>query len=305
MLILAGRPRSGRSELYNSIPMVREQREAARKGQERAALLKKEQEAVLSATKTNTATAAAAAAVGGGAAAGTGTGGGGATIALVQIKGASATGRQKMSKDNKHGASADGGASGSGAAGVRRVREKSVATKKKKNSTSGGSGGAGGVERQAGSRGGDGTSSGVTGGKSSSAAKRRRKRRKRGVPIGRAEAVELLRRTVTNFRAAQVGGSSAAGSVGGGGGGVEGGGEGGSTGGDVLLSLSPGGEREGDAGTIAAQEFAEIARRCLGSDLPEIALEVRGGGEDRSIYIFCFWRLFSAGRGLGGGGLLV
>lgn len=267
-LSLAGRRQSGRSELYNSIPMVKEQREAARKGQEKAALARKEQEAAVAAVATGAPIPKAGGGGAGGGGAGAGTGGG-ATIALVQIKGVSTTGaKQKTSKGKKHGAAATG------------------------SSSSGGGGGGG-------TAGGSGRS------------KRRGKRRKRGVPIGRAEAVELLRRTVIDFRAAQVGaasGGSAAVSVsvgvdGGGGGGVENERKGGSAAGDASLLLS-GGERTGDARTIAAQEFAEIARRCLGSGLPEIALEVNGA-EYISMYEVCiYYRLLALIRRAGMGFVL-
>lgn len=90
--------------------------------------------------------------------------------------------------------------------------------------------------------------------------RRSRKRRKQGKPLSRPEAVKLLCEAVTRFRAAQV-----------------------SSSGDCeTTGVAEGGEANGatekDAGTIAAEEFAELARRCLGSGLPEIALEVRSSG---------------------------
>jgi len=48
---------------------------------------------------------------------------------------------------------------------------------------------------------------------------------------------------------------------------------GGAGGGQSGESLSS--DKEKDPGTVAAEEFAELAARCLGSALPEIALEVR------------------------------
>lgn len=89
--------------------------------------------------------------------------------------------------------------------------------------------------------------------------KKRRRRRAKGkppVPVGRSEAVELLRQAVARFRGAQISWSTASGGVGG----TEG--------------AAAAGEK--DPGTVAAEEFAEIARRCLGSGFPEIALEVCG-----------------------------
>lgn len=85
----------------------------------------------------------------------------------------------------------------------------------------------------------------------------RRRRKKPVLPLGRAEAVESIHRAVTHFRASQISDSKP--------------GSGPPDRGDS--GVEPGGK---DVGTVAAEEFAEIARRCLGSGLPEIALEVRG-----------------------------
>lgn len=93
--------------------------------------------------------------------------------------------------------------------------------------------------------------------------RRSRKRRKQGKPLSRPEAVKLLCEAVTRFRAAQVSSSHfpAPGETNG-----------------VAEGGEANGETEKDAGTIAAEEFAELARRCLGSGFPEIALEVRSSG---------------------------
>lgn len=116
--------------------------------------------------------------------------------------------------------------------------------------------------------------------------KKNRSRRRRGkprpaAPVARAEAVELLRQAVTRFRAAQISSSSlvspSSASVHGGGDGSGGG----ASEGHAAAASAGGGSGtneaalvEKDPGTVAAEEFAEIAWRCLGSGLPEIALEV-------------------------------
>lgn len=95
--------------------------------------------------------------------------------------------------------------------------------------------------------------------------RKRRRRRKPtpAVPVGRAEAVQLLRDAVTRFRASQIsdeGGNSETPTS--------------------DASSSADGESvhvDKDPRTVAVVEFAEIAHRCLGSGFPEIALEVGVG----------------------------
>ncbi|CAM9263068.1 unnamed protein product, partial [Laminaria digitata] len=92
--------------------------------------------------------------------------------------------------------------------------------------------------------------------------KRGRNKRKRLDPVGRADAVRLLGQTVTKFRTAQVSSSSSS---------SPSSFEGGASSGPRPKEDER--EQEKDAGTSAAEEFAELAARCLGSALPEIALE--------------------------------
>lgn len=121
--------------------------------------------------------------------------------------------------------------------------------------------------------------------------RRRRVKSKPAVPVARAEAVELLRQAVTRFRAAQISSpasvspsSALAGGGGGGGGASEGHAVLANAGGDSRIDKEAAAEK--DPGTVAAEEFAEIAWRCLGSGLPEIALEVG------LLFLFFFWFWF-------------
>lgn len=125
----------------------------------------------------------------------------------------------------------------------------------------------------------------LRGGKAEAApgGKRPKKRRRGGQVLSRGEAMELLRQTVTRFRAAQVSSSSSFSSPSSHGstrneiasGDRSDAGTANGTPAEVEAATADPGERKKDAATIAAEEFAEVARRCLGSGLPEIALEVR------------------------------
>lgn len=267
--LLKGRRRIGRSELYSTIPMIREQREASRRGQERAALARKQQEQQQQHHQQRRRQEATLSA------------------SVMTTGGASTTRSDSVVVDDPRdillhprtpgqpvAAQSDSQSQSHPQPRPPRDSDTNVVAVELNDVSRGvfvqRGGGQEVLAKTEAARGSPEEDSKRIDGKATRRRRERRnrKRRKQGKPLSRPEAVKLLCEAVTRYRAAQVSSSSCPADC-------------------DTTGVAEGGEATGatekDAGTLAAEEFAELARRCLGSGLPEIALEVRSS-------VFPLWR---------------